>query len=302
MIMKTSPSLFIIASMLLSGLTVLPCAAGEDPAVLQARVDDGDAEAMFKLGRACLHGDGVRKDLKKSFELMSAAAGKGHADAMGAVGYFHANGLVVSKDAEEAAHWFRKGAEKGSAKARLNLGKDLLKRSEGSGGDSAALREEGLRWIRMAADQGLPEAAYSYGLIFYFGDHGLNQDYKLASAYLKTAAEAGNPDARNILGAIHENGQGTEVNEEEAKRWYRLAAFQGHAKAQANLGRLTGPTLQDSESRVEALAWLILAASQNEITAVKLLRDVPPSLKPGDMDKAKERAALYWAKVSKPGN
>lgn len=298
--MKPKTGWLLLASILLAGSISSPCQANEDPASLQARADSRDPEAMFQLGRACLNGDGVRKDLKKAFDLMSAAAEMGHADAMGGVGYFHSNGLVVPKNPAEAERWFRLGAEKGSAKSRLNLGKILLQRSEGSAGDADALRADGLRWIRMAADQGLPEAAYSFGLIRYFGDHGQEQDYRLAAAYLKNAADAGNADARNILGAIYENGQGVPVDEVEAKRWYRLAAYQGHAKAQANLGRLTGPTLEDRETRVEAISWLILASSQNEVTASKLLRDIPPSLKPGDMEDARKRAALHRARIGNP--
>lgn len=299
--MKPSFGRIAIATLLMAGFSLSSSVAMEDPAVLQAKADEGQPEAMFQLGRAHLAGNGVRKDLKKAYDLMSAAAEKGHADAMGGVGYFHSNGLVVPKNPEEATRWFRMGAEKGSAKARLNLGKQLLSRSEGSSGDAESLRSEGLRWVRMAADQGLPEAAYSYGLIVYFGDHGQTQDYQVAAAYLRIAADAGNPEARNILGAIHENGQGVPIHEEEARRWYRQAAYQGHAKAQANLGRLTGPTLEDRETRVEALSWLILASAQNEVTAVKLLRDITPSLKPGDMDEAKKRAALHRSKITKPG-
>jgi TPR repeat protein len=299
-IMKTTAYLLSLTWMICVASTVSAAApAAEDIAVLTESAEKGDSDAMFRLGRAFLLGNGVKKDTQRAYDLMSAAAEKGHADALGGVGYFHSEGVVVPKDPEEAARWFRKGAEKGSPKSCLNLGKNLLSKSERSSTDADVLREEALGWIRKAADQDLPEAAYSLGLIYYHGDHGQPQDYKLAAKYLKIAADADNADAQNILGVMHQYAQGTPMDEDLAKRLYRKAALQGHLKAQSNLARLLGPAVEDRKTRVEAVAWLIIAASQNEAAAVKLLRDAPAELKPGDMEEAKKLATVLRSQISK---
>ena len=88
-----------------------------------------------------------------------------------------------------------------------------------------------------------------------------------------------------------ENGQGTGVDDAQAEAWYRKAAQQGHLKAQANLGRLLGPEVQDPKRRVEALTWLILAAKQGEITAQKLLDSVKKGLNPDEVAQARKLAA-----------
>jgi len=269
-----------------------PSGWGEQPAPLataelQAAAQRGDAEARFNLGRALLHGSGIAKDPQQAFALMQAAAAQGHPEAPGAVGYFYSVGLTVDADPRQAAEWFRKGAQMGSAKAQLNLGKYLV---SGTAGEASPdpVRKEGLEWIRKAADQGLPEAGFSYGRILYLGDYGQPQDYPMALAYLKPAAEAGISEAQNMLGSIYQCGAGTSIDDVAAERWYRKAALQGHARAQSNLGMLLGPLVEVKATRIEALAWLLMASEQQQITAKKALADAEPALRNGELDQAKK--------------
>jgi len=259
------------------------------PAVIAA-AERGEAEAQFQAARAYLRGEGVSKDVNKAFALMKAAADQGHADAIGGLGYFYSGGIAVAKDETQAAEWFRKGAAKGSAKARLNLGKYLIEGKGGSGADAKQVRDEGLQWIKKAADQGLLEAALAYGSILYFGDHEVVQDYGKAAPYFQRAAQQGSRDAQNFLGVMNEFGLGMAVDAAAAERWFRQAALQGHLKAQSNLGNLLNPLAENQATRIEALAWLVLASDQHEVTAEKSLRDVVPGLKDGELDKAKTRA------------
>ena len=57
-------------------------------------------------------------------------------------------------------------------------------------------------------------------------------------------------------------GAGVDRNVVEAVRWYRLAAEQGHARAQVNLGKSYefGDGVQ--QSLTEAVRWYRLAAEQ----------------------------------------
>lgn len=249
-----------------------------------------DPAAEFELGRKSLHGDGVKKDVRKAFELMKSAADQGHADAMGGVGYFYSNGIAVKKDDKEALVWFRKGAEKGSPKAMLNLGKMLLAGRGVDGGSNDATTKEGLSWLAKAADTGLPDAQAAYGSLFFLGEHGLPKDDAKALVYLKPAAESGQPDAMNLLGVMAENGQGMPQDDAVAKDWFRKAAEAGNAKAQSNLGRLLGPLNEDHPTRIEAIAWLIVSSGNGEITASKLIEESLPGFKQGDFEEAKLKA------------
>ena len=53
----------------------------------------------------------------------------------------------------------------------------------------------------------------------------------------------------------------------EAVRWYRLAAEQGHASAQFNLGLMYARGLGVSEDDAEAVRWYRLAAEQGHASA-----------------------------------
>lgn len=282
----------------------LPAAGSEDSAQtpaaeLRAAAERGGADAQFQLARAYLRGEGVPKNPQIAFELMKAAADQGHADAIGGLGYFYSVGLVVAKDENQAAACFRQGAEKRSAKARLNLGKYLLEGRGGAATDPGKGREEGLQWIKKAADQGLCEAALAYGSILYFGGHGLSNDYDNAARYFKTAAAAGDADAQNFLGSMSDLGWGGPVDKTMAEQWFRKAALQGNLKAQSNLGRILGPLSEVKETRIEALAWLLIASDQGEVTARKELDDTLAGLKAGEMDAANMRAPELLKRIHK---
>lgn len=296
--MKTHPSIFLFS------LLVATSAWADEtkpPSLIeiQAAAERGEAEGMFQLARACLQGNGVPKNTAKSFELMRAAAEQGHADAIGGMGYFYSNGVAVEKDEKQAVKWFRQGAEKGSAKAQLNLAIMLLPRKNGdspagdSGQSKEAILQEGLQWMKKAADQGLPEAALAYGSILFFGDHGLAKDPSKAAKHFEIAANRGLADAQNFMGTINETGDGLPANMPAALHWFRLAALQGHAKAQSNLGRCLSPFSSSFKTRIDALAWLLLADEQNEITAQKLLEDSVPGLKEGELDAARGRVTEF---------
>ena len=244
----------------------------------QLQPASNDPEAMFQQARALLRGDGVKKDAAQAFKLMQSAADLGHADAMGGLGYFYSQGISVPKDPEKALEWFRKGAEKGSAKSQYNLGTSLMKSHEENPVEKQAT--EAIEWIRKAAEQNLPEANLTYGTYAYFGENSIAQNYELAATHFQIAADQSLADAQNYLGAMNQNGQGMAIDFEQAIAWYRKAALQGHIRAQANLGFAIGTNNADENKQNEALAWLSIASQQGDVSAEKGLIEIEPSMTP----------------------
>jgi TPR repeat protein len=76
------------------------------------------------------------------------------------------------------------------------------------------------------------------------------------------AAVQGLAFAQFNLGVLYENGMGIAHNYREAERWYRLAAVQGVALAQFNLGQLYEKGLGVPRDYKEAVKWYRLAAGQ----------------------------------------
>src|SRR4030043_536095 len=63
-------------------------------------------------------------------------------------------------------------------------------------------------------------------------------DYETAYRLIKPLAEQGLPEAQFNLGLMYYTGQDVLQDYPEAVRWYRKAADQGFAEAQFNLGKM----------------------------------------------------------------
>ena len=65
---------------------------------------------------------------------------------------------------------------------------------------------------------------------------GVPQDYAEALKWYRLAADQGDASAQYNLGVMYAEGRGVPQDYAEALKWYRLAADQGYADAQFNLG------------------------------------------------------------------
>lgn len=89
------------------------------------------------------------------------------------------------------------------------------------------------------------------------------KEYTDAAQWLKPWAEKGQVEAQYRLGTLYENGQGVEKSVEEAKKWYRKAAAQNHARARRRLEAIEGKTSSPGSESV-ALKWYQDLADQGE--------------------------------------
>jgi Sel1 repeat-containing protein len=90
----------------------------------------GDHRAMYALGSMYSAGQGVEKNLKKSFKLFSEAAKNGRADAMFKLGFMYEQGLGVKQNPKKAIRYYQKSAKKGYPLAQYRFG---LMYEKGSG-------------------------------------------------------------------------------------------------------------------------------------------------------------------------
>ena len=166
---------------------------------------------------------------------------------------------------------------------------------------------EAVRWYRLAAEQGDAKAQYNLGEMYSNWtrcppgrrrsspvvpsrcgtgkcagagqprgdvrktDEGVTQDDAEAVRWYRLAAEQGDAWAQTNLGVMYENGRGVTQDDAEAVRWYRLAAEQGHADAQYNLGWMYDTGRGVPQDDAEAVRWFRLAAEQGNAWAQKRL-------------------------------
>jgi hypothetical protein len=97
-----------------------------------------------------------------------------------------------------------------------------------------------LAWFREAAQQGVAGAQFNLGVMYAAG-RGVARDEAEATLWYHEAAEQGNVAAQNNLGAMYQTGQGVPQDDAQALAWYRKAADRaGRRTAQAlQAGRAT---------------------------------------------------------------
>jgi hypothetical protein len=106
------------------------------------------------------------------------------------------------------------------------------------------------------------------------------------------AADKGFPDAQYNLGTMYDNGDGVEVNLQEAAEWFRKSADQGYGEAQRCVGVYYLYGRHYPVDIKEALKWFQKSADQGNAEAKQyldyLLTDNQngPSIEPEDKDEA----------------
>jgi TPR repeat protein len=284
----TTTSRTRLPRVILAGALVLVPLEAEDPPdfeALRVKASIGDLEARYQLGRACLRGEGVPRNLPEAHALLKAAAEAGHAEAQGAYGYMLARGLGAPLDETAGCEWIKKSAETGVVSSQLNLGIMTL-RGQGTPRDPSA----GLTLIQKAAEQGNLEAQVRLAEAYYFGEDGLiPKSPEKAAPWALKAAERGSAWAQNLVGNMKEHGLGVPRDPAGAVSFFRKAAAQGEAKAQANLGRLLHSGLDVTLDRSEAYYWLRASGDQGEVTGRNLFAELEAGFTKEEKEAAEQR-------------
>jgi TPR repeat protein len=107
------------------------------------------------------------------------------------------------------------------------------------------------------------------------------------------AAEQGHAGAQGNLGTSYFEGKGVPQDYTEAVVWYRKAAAQGYVWAQNRLGAIYGKGEGVSQNYVLANMWFTLSAGQGDETGKQGL-DLIASLMTPDQIAEAERLAAEW--------
>ncbi len=124
------------------------------------------------------------------------------------------------------------------------------------------LSSESIEEFKKQAELGDQNEQYVLGLLYYYGDRGLDKDFNKAKYWFQKSADQENAKAQFKLGEISKNGEGVSTNKSEAAKWYLKAANNGEPLAQYALGYiyLQGDGVTKDEKM--ALTWFKRAAYQ----------------------------------------
>ena len=201
---------------------------------LEEAAEQENEYAEYLLGKTLLMGEDTEQDLPRAEDLLKRSSDKGNRYAKYALGKAYLEGLLLLQDIPEAIRLLTESADSGFAPAQYLLGKllsqgevmpkdmeraiDYLERAAGQGNPYAAylagkllLTEEDIKDIlraiknfEIAAENGNDYAEYQLGKLYLYGRE-IERDYDKTMEYLQSAADKGNPYAKQLLHSVKSN-------------------------------------------------------------------------------------------------
>ena len=170
-------------------------------------------EAQYELAGMFEQGKGVNQNYCEAEKLYRISAEHGFAASIYRLGYNYEAGVSgFKKDKDEAFKWYFKAAMKDYAPALCRLAKCFYQ------GDGIARNvNDAIKYMTMAAEQGLPVAQCYLGTMHYN-----NGNYAKAVKWYRKAAEQGYENAQQKLGKCYEDGIGVPKSNMEALKWYNF--------------------------------------------------------------------------------
>ena len=193
----------------------------------------------------------IRIDLFDTLWRVDRRAKSGDGKAQAAMGLLHSKGVLAEKNNVKACEFYHKASIQSlpaatyhaslcSAKTDQQRSIDLMLQAA-TGGHAAAQElvahacfnlkpqelECAVEWATLAMQQGRP-SAMTLLAHFYAEGIGVPQDLPKAFLLCSLAAEEGDATAQYNLGKMYETGSGTDANQELAAQWYRRAAESGY--------------------------------------------------------------------------
>jgi len=158
----------------------------------------------------------------------------------------------VEQDFQAAAHWYRRLASQGDARAQTSLG---LMYARGLGFEKNLA--EARRWWSLAAAQNDPGAQHNLGVVYLEGQ-GVASDPAQALHWFRRAAERGHVLSQRMLGLMLYDGEGTQPDRLMGLTWLAIAAQNGEEGAENTLKLLAEKVSREqmNQARKRATEWL----------------------------------------------
>ena len=121
------------------------------------------------------------------------------------------------------------------------------------------------------------------------------EDDAEAVRWYRLAADQGDAGGQNNLGVMYADGRGVPEDDAEAVRWYRLAADQGLADAQNNLGVMYANGEGVPQDNVTAHMWFNIAGANGDEDGRDNREKIERKMTPADISEAQKRARICMA-------
>lgn len=176
----------------------------------------GHIRAMVRLASALMHPD-APATAAQGVEWLTAAATRGNASAMAALGFAYRSGKGVSSDYEKAAEWFERAIGAGDLHSMDHLGQLHAW--------CTASPEKALPWLRRAADAGFTDSYWSLAILCADAKSPHFSPAEAVHWYraIANSSACGVPRALLHLARMTRDGIGTEQNFSLARTYLETA-------------------------------------------------------------------------------
>ncbi len=244
--------------------------------------EDGDTEAMRDIANKYVTGyepEEIAPDPKKAFFWMNRLAEEGDADALYKVGLFSARGFGTPHSFEQAAELMHKAARAGHPKAKQAAAQyETMAKDEAKAkiNDAQAMAELAASYMVLAGSQDKDNAEEDYeasrswaeqsvkagngfgcwvlGLLYEHG-RGVEKNLERAAELYEHGADLGNREAQNNLGTFLMQGMGLPQDKRRAFSLFQSAAEQGYGVAMRNLGNCYQYAYGTDGNMKKAMEW-----------------------------------------------
>jgi TPR repeat protein len=218
------------------------------------RAQLGDPAAQTLIAELLSQGLGVRRDPKNAAFWYGKAAEGGSATAMFKFAVAQMEGRDVPRDRKSADQWMKKAADAGEPSAQFNWAQTLTADNAGVKGLELALP-----YYEKSAAQGIADSQYAVSQIYLSLESVPPEKKAQARLWLARAANAGFDTAQLDMGVWLVNGVGGKPNLEEGFKWMKVAAYRGNVVAQNKLAHLYIDALGTPQDPIEAAKWYVIS-------------------------------------------
>ena len=198
---------------------------------------NGNTEALVKLGICYKEGNGVAVDFSAAAQCFFSAANAGNAAGQYQLAKCYEDGIGIEKKRDAAQYWYQEAAKQfyeaarlGNPQAQYGLANCY---AEGNGVEQNP--EAAVYWYQAAAQQDYPDAQYNLGYCYLVGI-GVEPNDLVALKWYQSAASHGDPQMQHNLGLIYKNGYGSvQKNYGKAAEWFFKSARQGYSASKMEL-------------------------------------------------------------------
>jgi len=254
---------------------------------LEKMLPSGDAKAESLLGVLLVEGVFVEKNLKRGLELLRSAAKKGDPEAQYRLFITYASGDIGLPITTEIIDFLISSASQNHPRSQLYLSYDRL-----AGEYLQRNVDKAKYWADMAVQNGEPLAKEVQFLLSssFFQSGSKSRDKEIAFKALKTISDEGFTIVSFLLGLSYYQGLGVNKNDDEAFKWFSVAAYRGDKKS-IKYRDLVMKKLNKNSG--EADEWLVNLASNSDTYYGKTARWCAENAS-GDIDCLKRSFANYF--------